>query len=81
MDVHPIQIKDALELQALRSFLERNKLPYKDIVLQDNLFLLYYDSAGDILGSGGLEIMEMLPCFGRWPCGSRNVVSRLENRS
>jgi amino-acid N-acetyltransferase len=56
MDLHPVQIEDALELQALRSFLERNKLPYKDIVSQDNLFLLYYDSAGDVLGSGGLEI-------------------------
>lgn len=56
MDLHPIQIEDALEFQALRSFLERNKLPHKDIVLQDNVFLLYYDSAGDIVGSGGLEI-------------------------
>ena len=55
MHLQSVQIKDTPELQALQSFLERNKLPYKDIQLNNTLFLLYHDSAGNIVGSAGLE--------------------------
>lgn len=55
MHLQSVQIKDTSELQALQSFLECNKLPYKDVQLNSTLFLLYHDSAGNIIGSGGLE--------------------------
>lgn len=44
------------ELQELQSFLEANRLPYKDIKLAGNLFIRYNDADGNLIGSGGLEL-------------------------
>ncbi len=56
MDAQLLQITDSSDLPELQSFLESNKLPFKDITLEGNLFWKYCDPQGNMVGSGGLEI-------------------------
>ena len=49
------QIEQPEQLEQLKLFLQSNKLPFKDVNLTGNIFLLYYDDAGNIVGSAGLE--------------------------
>ncbi len=53
---HSRQIQKPEELGELKMFLELNKLPFKDISLNGNIFLLFYDDEGNVIGSAGLEI-------------------------
>jgi len=36
--------------------LQSSKLPFQDITLEGNLFMSYQDEAGNLIGSGGLEL-------------------------
>ena len=56
MDLHRAELKEQIQIQELQSFLELNNLPFKDIKLNGNFFLAYYDEAGNVVGSGGIEI-------------------------
>jgi amino-acid N-acetyltransferase len=49
-EIHTSQLKQFMQ------FLEQNKLPFKDIQLNGNFFLRYYDAEGNTVGSGGLEL-------------------------
>jgi len=49
-------IRNREELKTFQSFLEVNNLPFSDLKLDGNFFTLFYDGAGNIIGSGGLEI-------------------------
>jgi amino-acid N-acetyltransferase len=53
---HTRQIQKPEDLGELKFFLELNKLPFKDISLNGNIFLLYYDDEDNVIGSAGLEI-------------------------
>jgi amino-acid N-acetyltransferase len=55
MDIQRTELKEQKQLLALQSFLEDHKLPFKDIRLDGNLFLVYNNAAGNIIGSGGIE--------------------------
>ena len=44
------------QLEDFQFFLEQNKLPAKDINLNGNFYLRYYDSDGNTIGTGGLEL-------------------------
>ncbi len=48
-------IKTEKELEALSNFLRINQLPADDLKLTDSLYLTYYDSHDNLVGSGGLE--------------------------
>lgn len=43
------------ELQELKEFLKSCDLPYNDLKLDGNLFILYRNNLGGLVGSGGLE--------------------------
>ena len=52
-------IQDQIALEKLQKFLQSNKLPHQDIQnvpAKERLFLGYYDDAGELIGSGGLEL-------------------------
>jgi amino-acid N-acetyltransferase len=53
-------IQDQIALEKLQQFLQSNKLPYQDIdssiSTKGRMFLGYYDDAGELIGSGGLEL-------------------------
>jgi amino-acid N-acetyltransferase len=44
------------QLKEFKLFLENNELPFKDIDLNGNIFLRFYDNEGNTIGTGGLEI-------------------------
>ncbi len=48
-------VKSSRELDSLRDFLRINQLPADDLKLADSLYLSYYDSNEELVGSGGLE--------------------------
>lgn len=48
-------VKSDRELNSLRNFLRGNQLPADDLKLADSLYLTYYDSLEELVGSGGLE--------------------------
>ena len=48
-------IKTQREIDSLREFLRMNQLPADDLKLADSLYLTYYNSNDDLVGSGGLE--------------------------
>jgi len=48
-------IKTEKELDNLRQFLRANQLPADDLKLTDSLFLAYFNSHDEMVGSGGLE--------------------------
>lgn len=48
-------VKSNRELDSLRDFLRINQLPADDLKLADSLYLSYYDSNEELVGSGGLE--------------------------
>ncbi len=56
MSVHFRPITDQKGLEALQRFLRDNKLPYIDLKLEGNHFIVYEDDAGNLIGSGGLEL-------------------------
>jgi len=43
------------QLQELKEFLKSCNLPYEDVDLDGNLFILYRNNFGTLVGSGGLE--------------------------
>jgi len=43
------------ELNSLKDFLRGNQLPADDLKLADSLYLTYYDTTEELVGSGGLE--------------------------
>lgn len=43
------------ELNSLKDFLRVNKLPADDLRLADCLYMTYYDTTEELVGSGGLE--------------------------
>ena len=53
-------IQDQIALEKLQKFLQANKLPHQDIedgiTTKGRVFLGYYDNAGELVGSGGLEL-------------------------
>jgi len=49
-------VKSQKELDVLRNFLRLNQLPADDLRLADSLYLTYYDSSEELVGSGGLEL-------------------------
>jgi amino-acid N-acetyltransferase len=49
------RIKTTEELETLKSLLKECQLPHEDITLDNNTFLGYYDSTGQLIASGGLE--------------------------
>jgi amino-acid N-acetyltransferase len=48
-------VKSEKELDSLRNFLGINQLPGDDIRLANSIYLTYYDSNEELVGSGGLE--------------------------
>ena len=52
------QIKTAKELEALQAFLRSNQLPADDIHLESSVYLTYYNTDENLVGSGGLEIYK-----------------------
>jgi len=50
------QVKNSNELEALQVFLRVNQLPADDIHLEGSMFLTYYNTDENLVGSGGLEI-------------------------
>ena len=56
MNLKPTLIQDAIALEKLQKFLQANKLPHEDVKADGNIFIGYYDEAGNIIGSGGLEL-------------------------
>ena len=52
----PSEKIQAHQLKEFQLFLEHHKLPFKDINLTGNFFLRYYDSEGNTIGTGGLEL-------------------------
>lgn len=48
-------IKSEKELDVLSNFLRTNQLPADDLKLTDSIYLTYYDSHDNLVGSGGLE--------------------------
>jgi amino-acid N-acetyltransferase len=56
METQTQQVTDSLKLQELKSFLELNKLPFTDLTLKGNVFWIYRDPQGNMVGSGGLEM-------------------------
>jgi amino-acid N-acetyltransferase len=48
-------LKTEKELAVLCDFLRTNQLPADDLKLTDSLYLAYYDSHDNLVGSGGLE--------------------------
>ncbi len=48
-------LKTERELDSLREFLSVNQLPSDDLKLSNSLYLTYYDSNDELVGSGGLE--------------------------
>ena len=48
-------INDQKSLEKLQQFLKANKLPASDLRLEQSVFVGYYDSANQLVGSGGLE--------------------------
>lgn len=48
-------IRDQNSLEKLQLFLKANKLPASDLRLEQSVFVGYYDSANQLVGSGGLE--------------------------
>ena len=53
--ITPQIIKSEKELDALKEFLSINELPHQDLKLADSLYLTYYNSNDNLVGSGGLE--------------------------
>jgi amino-acid N-acetyltransferase len=51
-------IQDQLALEKLQKFLQTNKLPHQDVRLSagEKIFLGFYDDAGELVASGGLEL-------------------------
>lgn len=49
------EVKNNDQLLPIIDLLKKNKLPWKDISLKDNLFVRYYNDSADLIGSGGLE--------------------------
>lgn len=49
-------IRDQNSLEKLQLFLKANKLPASDLRLEQSVFVGYYDSANQLVGSGGLEV-------------------------
>lgn len=58
--INPVLIQDQIALEKLQKFLQVNKLPHQDvaenITTKGRVFLGYYDEAGELIGSGGLEM-------------------------
>lgn len=50
------QVKTSSELEGLQTFLRVNQLPADDIHLENSVFLTYYNTSENLVGSGGLEI-------------------------
>ena len=48
-------VKNEDDLESLKAFLKENALPADDIRLEGNQFAIYRDSAGKMVGTGGLE--------------------------
>lgn len=48
-------VNSSRELDSLRSFLRVNELPADDLKLSNSLYLTYYNSNEELVGSGGLE--------------------------
>jgi len=48
-------VKSEKELDSVRDFLRVNQLPADDLKLDDSLYLTFYDSNEELVGSGGLE--------------------------
>jgi amino-acid N-acetyltransferase len=48
-------LKTEKELALLCNFLRTNQLPADDLKLKDSIYLGYYDSHDNLVGSGGLE--------------------------
>lgn len=46
---------DNTSLEAMKSFLAENRLPNEDLKLDNTYFFAYYDDAGKMVGTGGLE--------------------------
>lgn len=46
-------------LDEILSLLKSNKLPYRDVKLENSLFVSYHDENGKVIGSGGLEFYSM----------------------
>lgn len=53
--MNSITVSGSEQMTTLKDLLKINKLPSDDIQLDGNLFLLYQDDSGKIIGSGGLE--------------------------
>ncbi len=56
MNLKPTLIQDSIALEKLQRFLQSNKLPHDDIKTKGNVFIGYYDDAGNLIASGGLEL-------------------------
>lgn len=49
------RVKSDRELDSLRDFLRANQLPADDLKRIDSIYVTYYDSNDQMVGSGGLE--------------------------
>jgi amino-acid N-acetyltransferase len=51
----PEPVTGPTELNELKAFLRSNSLPFDDVQLEGNIFVIYRDSSGKLVGTGGLE--------------------------
>jgi amino-acid N-acetyltransferase len=51
-------IKDQVALEKLKSFLQKNALPFKDVKLEGSVYLTYLDDQQQLIASGGLELYD-----------------------
>jgi amino-acid N-acetyltransferase len=51
-----VAIQDEIDLELLRFFLQKNRLPFEDVKIEGSLYFAYRDEYDTLIGSGGLEI-------------------------
>lgn len=54
----PVPVSHQHELQPILNLLKASQLPFQDITLTKSLIIGYYDQAGKLVGSGGLEYYQ-----------------------
>jgi amino-acid N-acetyltransferase len=51
-------IQDQTALEGLKSFLQKNALPFSDVKLEKSLYLTYFNDHKQLVASGGLELFD-----------------------
>jgi len=55
INLAPRPVNGPLEFEELKAFLKANALPFEDVRIEGNEFVIYRDQSGKFVGTGGLE--------------------------